>query len=437
MHYNARSLLAAAVFLTGLVPAEVAAADYALSADGNNVVRIKPVTAISSTSFDSSLVTSAYSGWTVSEAGLPGSMSTSTYTAGWNGGLGGAQLSARYSQANPIASGSSLNWVQVIDTNRPLGGNGAPYLDPFNNDDTLPFYWTSGEANQFGSSTAVSFKDFSTRDPVYPAGSEEIDWTASLYPALYDGNKSVTVDNGISWGWTMKSATVGNALGVFSSPDPSCPPATCSQIASNRIQWGQGSPGSLAFDGTAYDARVGEVFKIGTLSYHNGSTTAGSEITSVGLDFLMNFTNVPEENFVFSTRLGINNSPNTDDPIASADYVSFAFGGFTQTFNVLEGLSSSVDLMVRLNALLDPTPALFGDKDPLTEPQIPRVRYGLEFVGLANATSGGFIGTDPRAVPEPGVWSMMLAGFGLIGFALRRERAALSLTAMGPVLSIA
>lgn len=53
----------------------------------------------------------------------------------------------------------------------------------------------------------------------------------------------------------------------------------------------------------------------------------------------------------------------------------------------------------------------------------------LFFTNTAGITSGGIyldnvsvIGPDPTAVPEPGVWALMIAGFGLAGTALRQRR---------------
>jgi len=53
----------------------------------------------------------------------------------------------------------------------------------------------------------------------------------------------------------------------------------------------------------------------------------------------------------------------------------------------------------------------------------------LFFTNTAGFTSGGIyldnvsvIGPDPAAVPEPGAWALMIAGFGLAGTALRQRR---------------
>lgn len=407
---------AAVVLAAALHPAS--AATYALSADGNAVVRLDASTAISSAGFDASLITSAYAGWTVTKAAAApgGSIAVGSYDAGWRTATtGGGKITASYSQTNAVAAGNLLHWVQVINTNIPLGGATSPYIDPQPNDDNLPFYWTAAEQAGKSTTKTTTFSDFSTRSQASLATTNPITWNAKLYQVEYDGNKAVTVRDGISWGWNMKPATVGASAGAFVDPAPSCPPSTCSGIGSNTVSWGQGDPGSLSFASVAFAPKVGELFKIGTLTYHNGATTVGTAIDGVGLDIAMSFSNVAEANFTYKSRLGINNTPNTDDPIASADYVAFTAGGFANSFRVLEGATASADVMARLTPKLTLTPlgASNGDKDPDGE-ILPTGVFGfdVELVAFANPTDGGFIG----GVPEAQTWVLMLFGLaGLVG----------------------
>lgn len=48
--------------------------------------------------------------------------------------------------------------------------------------------------------------------------------------------------------------------------------------------------------------------------------------------------------------------------------------------------------------------------------------FGLRFGGSYILASGAANGQVVSGVPEPGTWTMMLAGFGAIGFALRRRK---------------
>lgn len=403
-----------------LSAAHVQAAPYALSPDGSAVVRVTPSTSLGSGSFDASLITAAYTGWTVNQsaAASGGSVTLGSYDAGWKDGLGGAKLTATYAQSNNVAAGSLLHWVQVIDTNLPIGGVSSPYLDPRPNDDSLPFYLTPSEQLAASTGKTTSFYDFSRRDPASLSSTNPITWNALLYQVEYDGNTSVTVRDGLSWGWNMKPATPGSAKGSFVNPAPACPPATCSGLGGNTVTWGVGEPGSLSFVGSAYAPKVGEVFKVGTLTYHNGATRAGSSIDGVDLDIAMSFDNVAEENFIHHTRLSITNTPNTSDPVASADYVAFVMGGFSATFNVLESQTASVDLMATLDAVLDLGPGRAGlepDKDLTTEPDAgPPVSFRLHLVGFASPGANGFV------VPEPSNMGLTILGLTLLGWVRRR-----------------
>lgn len=401
----------------------VHAANYALSPDGNAVVRLESSTPLASSSFNTSLITSAYAGWTVNTSGgAAGSIATTKYAAGWDPAIanrGGGIFEATYSQAGAVASGHSLQWVQVINTNIPQPGVSSPYIDPQPNDDALPFYWTGAEQPGFSTSKSTRIKDFSQRYSTSLSSTNPITWSADLYAADYDGNKTVTVGNGIRWGWNMKPATVGHSTGTFTGPSPACPPATCSGIGSSSISWGQGSPGSLSFAGAAFAPKVGDAFKLGTLSYHNGSTTTGSEISGITLDIAMSFDNISEANFTMHTPMSIVNSPNTDDPIASADFVSMT--GFPYTFNVLEGASASVDVMAKLTPKLKLTPAGVGGgapgKNPATDFLSGPQGYELTFMGFANPTTGGFV---PN-VPEPSEGLLVLSGLVVVGTLAKRK----------------
>src|SRR5262249_6386814 len=143
------------------------------------------------------------------------------------------------------------------------------------------------------------------------------------------------------------------------------------------------------------------------LTYHNG-TTFGGEVSSVGMDIAMSFANIAEKNFSYHTRLNIVTTPNTDDPAASADFVSFTAGGFPYTLNVFEGNNPSVDVMAKLTSNLALTPAQASDKDPNGTPLTDVYGFGLTLVSLANPSDGGFI----SSIPEPA--SLAQFGCGLL-----------------------
>lgn len=410
-----RSPLAALVLCSAVSLAW--SADYAIAPDGNAVVRVTASGALTSAGFDASLVTSAYPGWTVTKAAAAagGAIAQTTYQAGWENGGGGAKFEADYLQTNSVAAGKQLHYLQVITTNDPLNGAVSPYIDPQPNDDNLPFYWTTGEVAGKSTSKTVHFSDFSKRDPATLSTTNPITWDANLYQVEYDGANAVTVRDGVSWGWTMKPATVGSASGIFSGPAPTCPPATCSGLGTDTINWGIGQPGGLSFQGAAFAPVVGDAFKIGTLFYINGATQAGSSIDGIDLDIALAFDNVAEANLSYHSRLAITNTPNTDDPLASADFVYFSVGGFPYSFNVLEGALASVDVMAKLTPQLAVVPAGIGaadaDKNPggVLNPGI--AGFDVTLVGFANPSGGGFL----QPIPEPSTWLLFMLGLGGLG----------------------
>jgi len=60
---------------------------------------------------------------------------------------------------------------------------------------------------------------------------------------------------------------------------------------------------------------------------------------------------------------------------------------------------------------------------------LPSGTYALNLLGFATGSSGGFYAggfiaeTIPTVVPEPQAYALMLAGLGIVGFAVRRRRA--------------
>ena len=423
---------AAALFFSG----NVVAADYALSPDGNAVVRVTSVTPISSASFDSTLLALTFPGWSVTKEGAVAgsSISTTSFDAAWMGATsGGALFKAAYSQQNSVPKGSSLDWVQVVTTNVPQVGQPSTRIDTTIPPTLGPLYRLGTTLPRNRTSTSVDFED-GPRRPISSLGTvPSVDWKADLYQVEYDGGQSIIVRNGVSWGWNMKPATVGTSTGQFLNPTPTCPPASCSGIGSNAITWGTGDPGSLTFAGTAFAPTVGDTFKVGTLTFHNGGTAAGSEITGIDLDISMSFDNISEANFTYHSRLGIKNTPNTEDPIASADQIVFTEGGFSAAFNILEGATASVDLMAKLTTTLGLAPEGAaqdsGDLDQLFDPVASPLGFKLTLVGLENPTGGGFI----SQVPEPSTSIMLMTGLIMLTFLSKRRRSDLAKCHQGKI----
>lgn len=94
-----------------------------------------------------------------------------------------------------------LKFTQTIDTNAPLHGANAPYVDPHPNDDMKPFYWTDVEERMY----PTTFKDHPSRNP--PTGSQVTYWQATLaLNGVDEAKKTVTGFDYITYGFIMDAA---------------------------------------------------------------------------------------------------------------------------------------------------------------------------------------------------------------------------------------
>jgi len=126
----------------------------------------------------------------------------------------------------------------------------------------------------------------------------------------------------------------GNISGVFTNPDT----GVVTGLGTNNFTWGVGAPpppSRLTFTGKPFDVNVTtgyvygprarndrEVFSLGTLDYFNGTIQGGTGANSVRLDVTTQVTSPVGTNpTTFQAPLNLINSPNTSDPIASADSV--------------------------------------------------------------------------------------------------------------------
>jgi hypothetical protein len=210
----------------------------------------------------------------------------------------------------------------------------------------------------------------------------------------------LTVENGIGWGWTMNNAMVGTDTGFFVNPSPG---AVAAGVGTSNFSWGIPSPdaggslirrtadsSSLSVTGGSFNTQPNTMFKLGTITYHNG-TTNGGEASSVELDMRTSFTNVPEMNLTLKTTFNITTTPNTSDPVASADYVTIGNYGFT--FDVEEGQTASADIYATLSTGLQVTQTSASSDASLASSFSvdPSAGYTLNIVGVTNPTGGGFV----------------------------------------------
>ncbi len=388
------------------------AVPFELSPDGYAVVRLTPQGTVSASTLDTSLLTPGFT----SATGTGGSLSVTSYTAAFASGMGGAEIKALYDRGGPLSAGQSLEWVQVITTNAPLGGATSPYLDNAGKPGA-PFYtFTAQNKDPTLPANKLNFYDFSKRDPATLTTVSPIKtWNANLYPVISDGAQGITVQNGISWGWSMKKAMVGSDPGVFVNPAPAT--AVTFGVGTNTFGWGSGDPSFLRFIGESFDTKPNTPFTLGHLTFHNGAIFEGTGADSVTLNVSMNFDNVSEKNFVFPINFQLVNTLNTDDPFASADFVGIE--GFSFTFEVFEGATASADILAVLSTGLSalPSGAVPTGAELSGLPFDPSGNYRLSIVGFANPSPGGFIG---GSVPEPS--TLLLLSLGLIAALTVRRR---------------
>ena len=169
---------------------------------------------------------------------------------------------------------------------------------------------------------------------------------------------------------------VGTSAGVFVNPVGPVG-MIADGVGTNFFSWGNaifGTPqSSLGIAGVGFSTQTETVFSFGTLTYFNGTIASGTQADAVDLLVTLMLTTPAGVNTPFSFNLQLINSPNTSDPIASADIVNFpsfypstvfdydgvlhtlqivgfgtvSGGGYTtsSSFNVLENQSASVDLL--------------------------------------------------------------------------------------------
>ena len=138
----------------------------------------------------------------------------------------------------------------------------------------------------------------------------------------------------------------GTSSGIFVNPVPSGGSIVVTGVNTSTFTWGQGDPAppnSLSFVGSSFSSTTETPFKIGTLTYFNGTTTSGTVPNTVNLSVGLHFTTPPAGTQSSAFTLGLVSSPNTSDPIASADYVYFP-SGFSSTIFSINGTSYTLML---------------------------------------------------------------------------------------------
>ncbi len=212
----------------------------------------------------------------------------------------------------------------------------------------------------------------------------------------------------------------GTYVGTFVSPVPSVPPAVVAGLGTGTVNWGipcdgfsncRKSPGgitppsSFTFTAEPFVTEIGIPFVLGTVRFYNGTVQPGTALDQVTL-FLDGSGIAPTEYGGSESRvISIVNTPNTGDPIASADRATIPMAFFPSAveFGVFESQSAIATLLGEFK-------------------QVAPNRLDVDILGFGKVTSGGgFIdGYAPAPVPEPSV--LALLSVGLLGLAATRPR---------------
>lgn len=117
----------------------------------------------------------------------------------------GAKMTAEFSPANPLCPDCEYRWVQGV-----MSGFGTigppPYLDPFNRDDGLPWYWTEPEnADPDDGNGGLRFLDIPSQ-PMSNSGNS-IHFEAA-FVAVKMSTMEICWLAGFTWGYTIGDNSV-------------------------------------------------------------------------------------------------------------------------------------------------------------------------------------------------------------------------------------
>lgn len=203
----------------------------------------------------------------------------------------------------------------------------------------------------------------------------------------------------------------GSTSGVWVNPLPGT--ATVTGVGTSTFTWGDSSafgspPNSLSFTGGAFSSAFETKFKVGTISYFNGTTALGTTADSVDLGLTLNFTSPALGGVVGNYGFLLTTTPNVGTPDENADFVSLP-SLFSETSFLIGGTEYRVKLTGFENVV--------GDGFLVSSATEFHVREG----GTASADLYAVV-TTASPVPEPETYALMLTGLGLLGLAARRRR---------------
>jgi len=195
---------------------------------------------------------------------------------------------------------------------------------------------------------------------------------------------------------------------------------------------------TLTFEGVGNQAAVNDFYNGGTDSQGNSGTNYGINFSSTSLGLIDsdaggtgNFANEPSPSTVLFFLSGGAATMN----IAAGFDTGFSFfysangAGFV---TVYDGLNATGNVLATLNLVSQFSDNCSGDPSGDYCNWTP---VGVTFSGIAHSVDfGGTVNriafdnvtfgseTPGGVVPEPATWAMLIAGFGMVGVAMRRRR---------------
>ncbi|AFY54826.1 hypothetical protein Riv7116_2308 [Rivularia sp. PCC 7116] len=110
-------------------------------------------------------------------------------------------------------------------------------------------------------------------------------------------------------------------------------------VGTKAFTWGDptlfkdASANQLVFEGSPFSVNEGSLFKIGDLTYVNGTVLLGTSVESVPLNLNLSFDEPSEVDQFFSYQFNLKNTPNlSEDPDLNADFVVVAQNDATSNF---------------------------------------------------------------------------------------------------------
>lgn len=115
----------------------------------------------------------------------------------------------------------------------------------------------------------------------------------------------------------------------------------------------------------------------------------------------------------------------------AARSLSFYWGSIDD-YNTVSFYNGATLIGSFLGSNIPPAPADGSQGNPINNRRVNFISDGAKFTSVVFTSTSNAFELDTLAaggVPEPATWGLMLAGFGMVGFAARKRRSSITVTA--------